>query len=545
MLDLLRKPEAAAQLSTATGGSPLQESGAPTDTAAIAYAPLRKIADNPYQPRTQYDAEHILGLALSIKQLKAELPATRGLQQVPLARIGMLEPSGRIIPADQRMYANGTATRLLAKPNAMLELMFGHSRLRAFMLLAEGLRSLKDGSAIGLDLRGVSELETRFAELLDPDPDYAEMPLMLGFALDHQMWQHAITENSQRKNITAIEEAQSIQRAMDEFGLTTEQAGKPFGYARSTTANKLRLLDLPSEVKQAISKGELTERHGRELVRLADDPERLRKVAQLAVQKSMSVRQLSESVNWDEKQMKEAQEKRRQLAVARTVLHNGWTIPGTATTVPVDRVVDLADYQISPFDATDSGHLALLERGQCGLACPCFVVAYSEWRGTKGIRVDPQQAPNVCLACTKSGDRWSKERALGELALSEEEREQQRQQTERRRRVEEANAAAQEHWQQWLKEQDRHALWNSIWFWKEAVGALWDVTACIKDAPDAQTACEQLLGVLYRNTRTYNNELEDRVHTVAGVDRLIARLTGVSTEYPAELGEETEDEDDE
>lgn len=527
MLDLLKKPAAAAAVST------LAQPATSTEASGIVLVPLRKIADNPYQPRGHYDAEHILNLALSIKRLKAELPATRGLQQLPMARIGIFQPDGHILPVEQRMYANGTASRLITKPQAMIQLMFGHSRLRAFMLLSEGLRALRDGMAIGLDLRGVSELETRFAELIDADLDYVEMPLMLGFALDHQMWQHAITENSQRKNITAIEEAASIQRAMDEFGLTTEQAGQPFGYARSTTANKLRLLSLPPEVKQAISRGELTERHGRELTRLADDPERLRKAAEQALKKGMTVRQLSESVDWDEKYMKAEQEERRQLEVARTVLQNGWTIPGTADQMPADRLTtDTESWRVEPFDAHDAEDRALLAHGYCGLGCACLAVGYSEHYGQRGFRPDPENAPKVCLACTNRNARIEKTNAMRAAGLSAADQERQRERAERERQAEELNNAAHTHWQNWLKEQDRHALWNSIEFWREAVQKIryWGFEAAMENAPDVQTACHEVLKAMYKSTRSYSDELNQNVHTVERVDQLIARLEGVSRE---------------
>jgi len=170
--------------------------------------PLLKIFDNPYQPRANYDAEHILNLAVSIKSLKGELVATRGLQQTPTARLITIRQK-RLV--DRAFYADAHA--MLVRDDLGVQLMFGHSRLRAFMVLAEGLGALGDGSAVGLRFAGVRELETRYADLLDPDLDYATMPMFLGFALDHAMWAHAITENSQRKNITAMEEARTMQRA--------------------------------------------------------------------------------------------------------------------------------------------------------------------------------------------------------------------------------------------------------------------------------------------------------------------------------------------
>lgn len=285
MLDLF-STKAAAAASSANGTVPKGVGGGSVMLS------LTRILDNPYQPRGHYDAEHILNLAKSIKALKHELPATRGLQQLPMARVGVMGDSGFDMAA-RHMYANGQALALLGQAAGVAQLMFGHSRLRAFMVISEGIEALGGGSAIGMNFAGIDDIEGRYGALMDPDPDYAEMPIAIGFALDHQMWAHSVTENSQRKNITAIEEAQSLQRAIDEFGLTTAEAGQPFGYARSTTANKLRLLQLPDEAQRAIAVGKLTERHGRELLRLSDSPERLASALGMAMERDMTVAQLA------------------------------------------------------------------------------------------------------------------------------------------------------------------------------------------------------------------------------------------------------------
>lgn len=192
----------------------------PTNNSPIIAVPLCQIADNPYQPRGSYDPEHILKLALSIKRLKTSLPATQGLQQIPLARLVLLQRDGSFDVARPNLYLNGRAGRALHEErNTMIQLMFGHSRLRAIMLLNDGLRYNLKHDPMCIRFSSVPEVESAYAELLDPDSDYATMPVMLGFATDTEMWQHAITENSQRKNITPIEEALSLQRAIRELEL--------------------------------------------------------------------------------------------------------------------------------------------------------------------------------------------------------------------------------------------------------------------------------------------------------------------------------------
>lgn len=538
MLDLLKTSKAAAA-STANGEIVAEaqrtlaaaKEWIANDTAAppgsIVMVPLRRILDNPYQPRTHYDAEHILNLALSIKAMKSELPTTKGLQQVPMARVFVQQPAdGEMVMAAKGMYANGQVGRLMAKQSGLAQLMFGHSRLRAFMVLAEGIATLGKGAGAGLDFSTVSEIESRFADIMDADLDYTEMPIMLGFALDHAMWSHAITENSQRKNITAIEEAASIQRAIDEFGLTTEEAGKPFGYARSTTANKLRLLNLPADVRLAISRGELTERHGRELARLIDDPEALAYAATQALKKGSSVRQLANDVDWREKDMKAKQAKQVEMAAVRTALAKGWTLPGQATPVPLS-VLDTSHNYSNAFDPTDPKDRALIEDGHCGPHCTCFRVGYCYWAKDGYYRPDPDAAPHIAAACDDFSARRAKIDALPlPDGASPEEVKKKRDREEREATVERLNNESHRIWQAWVKEQDLQVLWNDIRFWRAVTRR--NHASFLADLLDkcegVHDGCQELLRLMYRRTRLYYAELQSEVHQPADVRELIKSL---------------------
>ena len=86
----------------------------------------------------------------------------------------------------------------------------------------------------------------------------------------------ALVENLQRKNLNPIEEATGYQRLLDEFGLTQQELAKRVGKDQSTIANKLRLLRLPKEIQDAISREIVTERHGRALLRLPSAEEQIR-----------------------------------------------------------------------------------------------------------------------------------------------------------------------------------------------------------------------------------------------------------------------------
>ncbi|MBR0420424.1 MAG: ParB/RepB/Spo0J family partition protein [Erysipelotrichaceae bacterium] len=81
----------------------------------------------------------------------------------------------------------------------------------------------------------------------------------------------ALIENLQREDLNAIEQAMAMQRIMKSEDLTQVELAERLGYRQSTVANKLRLLKLPDYIKNAISRGEITERHARALLNVPED----------------------------------------------------------------------------------------------------------------------------------------------------------------------------------------------------------------------------------------------------------------------------------
>lgn len=547
-LDLLSTKRAAA-ISVANNGTGVVE----TPPGTIVAVPLVQVLDNPYQPRGSYDPEHILKLAASIKSLKGNLPATMGLQQVPLARLVLRQHDGSLDVASRALYERGRAQRAIHEErNAAVELMFGHSRLRALMLLYDGLRYALKHKHIPIPFHSVPEVETVYAELLEPDADYATMPVVLGFALDYEMWTHAITENSQRKNITAIEEAQAMRRAMDEFGLTTEEAGKPFGYERSTASNKLRLLTLPAEARALVADGTLSERHGRELVRLAAHPERLKRALKRTTDKGLTVSELTNEINWQVKEVEQEAARRIELDAAREALAAEWCVPGQTAPVPVERVCDSFPSGVWPvgFDAGDSKDLAMLAGGHCGPHCACFVLYYRHSAG-QVIGPDPERAPHVCVGCIgKHEERQAKRLAAANdaaapLALTPAERERAEKDANRARITAERKAMAASVWQNALRQMDSAALWSKPGFWRIVArrtdyGALRILSAMT----DVRSATDHLLTSLFESCDRYDSTVGGSAYKLDLVQELIAALGGDSTEYDGiEMVFEEEDED--
>lgn len=85
-----------------------------------------------------------------------------------------------------------------------------------------------------------------------------------------------LVENLQREGLSPVEEAEAYRRILEEFHLTQEELARRLGLSQATVANRLRLLRLPAEVRAALHRGVITERHGRALLRLEDEQEIMR-----------------------------------------------------------------------------------------------------------------------------------------------------------------------------------------------------------------------------------------------------------------------------
>lgn len=112
---------------------------------------------------------------------------------------------------------------------------------------------------------------------------------------DKQVKEISIIENLQREDLNPIEAAKAIKQLMEEYKLTQEAVAERIGKSRSVIANTVRLLTLPMEVVKFIEEDKLSAGHAKVLVGL-DTPEEQIKVASVAVNKKMSVREVEKLV---------------------------------------------------------------------------------------------------------------------------------------------------------------------------------------------------------------------------------------------------------
>ncbi|MEC0093769.1 nucleoid occlusion protein [Paenibacillus macquariensis] len=107
---------------------------------------------------------------------------------------------------------------------------------------------------------------------------------------DSQAASIALIENLQREGLTSIEEAVAYQNLIDLHQLTQESLAQRLGKSQSTIANKIRLLHLPVEVKEALMERKITERHARALLALSPEALQLKLLAEV-IAKELNVKQ--------------------------------------------------------------------------------------------------------------------------------------------------------------------------------------------------------------------------------------------------------------
>ena len=98
----------------------------------------------------------------------------------------------------------------------------------------------------------------------------------------------ALLENLQREDLNFIEEAEAYCKLIEEHGYTQKHLALTIGKKQSTIANKLRLLKLDSDIRSILFNNNLTERHGRALLKL-NDVKMQKKVLQTVIKKNLNV----------------------------------------------------------------------------------------------------------------------------------------------------------------------------------------------------------------------------------------------------------------
>jgi len=112
---------------------------------------------------------------------------------------------------------------------------------------------------------------------------------------DEQAIELALVENLQRKDLNPMEAARAYHRMVQEFGFTHETIAQRLGKDRSSIANLVRLVNLPSEIQQLIESDLISTGHAKVILGLESSEKQI-KLARRIAQEQLSVRQAEEEV---------------------------------------------------------------------------------------------------------------------------------------------------------------------------------------------------------------------------------------------------------
>lgn len=140
------------------------------------------------------------------------------------------------------------------------------------------------------------------------------IPCLVDQKKDQDALISALIENLQREDLNPVEEARGLDRLKREFGLTQDEVATSTGKARSTIANSLRILSLPSSVLDMLSRGLIEKGHAKLLASLT--PEEAERIAIKTSKESLSIKDLNSLVS------KKTQNKKQKNKVKDTDLLN-------------------------------------------------------------------------------------------------------------------------------------------------------------------------------------------------------------------------------
>jgi ParB family chromosome partitioning protein len=170
-------------------------------------------------------------------------PAAQGLSNLKLSQLrpGRYQPRTRMDEGSLSELAQSIRSQGLMQPVLVRPLGAGSYEIIA------GERRVRAAGMAGLD----------------------DVPVLVRDVPDEAAAVMSLVENIQREDLNPLEEAQGLQRLIDEFQLTHDQAAQAVGRSRSAASNLMRLLNLTEPVQKLLMAGDIEMGHARALLSLA------------------------------------------------------------------------------------------------------------------------------------------------------------------------------------------------------------------------------------------------------------------------------------
>ncbi len=116
-----------------------------------------------------------------------------------------------------------------------------------------------------------------------------EIPIIIRTSDDQDSFELAIIENIQRSDLNSMEEAEAYDQLIQKYQLTQQEVSQKVGKERATVANALRLLSLPSAIKQMLRMNQISTGHAKVILSLEDHSQQV-SIAKVVIAEKLSVR---------------------------------------------------------------------------------------------------------------------------------------------------------------------------------------------------------------------------------------------------------------
>jgi ParB family chromosome partitioning protein len=123
----------------------------------------------------------------------------------------------------------------------------------------------------------------------------SRIPVVIREVDDRKMLELALIENLQRRDLNPMEKARAFRQLMQLHNWTQDQLADSVGMARPTVANFLRLLELPTEIQEAVSRGTISMGHARALLAVTQRG-RMMQLLRKVIEEELSVRDLEKMI---------------------------------------------------------------------------------------------------------------------------------------------------------------------------------------------------------------------------------------------------------
>jgi ParB family chromosome partitioning protein len=118
----------------------------------------------------------------------------------------------------------------------------------------------------------------------------SKVPIIVKPVSEEEQIEYSLIENLQREDLNAIEEAEAYKKLMHDYHYTQQKLSEVLSKDRTTIANHIRLLKLPTAVKKSLAQNEISMGHARCLLSIVE-PQKLREAHRLVLIKGLSVRE--------------------------------------------------------------------------------------------------------------------------------------------------------------------------------------------------------------------------------------------------------------